>query len=84
MWSSPMSSRAPRTLVRRVLPVVCALFGVAFASRSVAASPAAAGDLASALSRAAPAADPKVLALATRALQCVQKAMPARTLSVID
>lgn len=46
--------------------------------------PETAGDLSGALSRAAPAADPKVIALATRALQCVQKAMPARTLSVID
>lgn len=55
-----------------------------FASRAAAAPPDAPGDLASALSHAAPAADPKVIALATRALQCVQKAMPARTLSVID
>ena len=40
--------------------------------------------LAEALSQAAPAANPKVLALATRALQCVQRSMPANTLSVID
>jgi hypothetical protein len=40
--------------------------------------------LAEALSQAAPAANPKVLALATRALACVERSMPARTLSVID
>lgn len=74
---------APRTLVRRVLPVVSLFLMLPLASRA-AAPPAAAGDLASALSRAAPAADPRVISLATRALQCVQKAMPARTLSVID
>ncbi|WP_404635261.1 murein L,D-transpeptidase catalytic domain family protein [Dyella ginsengisoli] len=79
-----MSILAPRTLVRRVLPVVSLLFMLPFASRAAAAAPDASGDLASALSRAAPAADPKVIALATRALQCVQKAMPTRTLSVID
>lgn len=78
-----MSILAPRTLVRRVLPVVSMLV-MAFASRATAATPAASSDLASALSRAAPAANPKVIALATRALQCVEKAMPARTLSVID
>ena len=70
---------APRTLVRRVLPVVALLLGLAPASHATAP-----GDLASALVRAAPAADPHVITLATRALQCVQKAMPARTLSVID
>lgn len=75
----------PRTLVRRVLPVVFGLFALPLAAHADAPPPAAATDtLARALSRAAPAADPKVIALATRALQCVQKAMPTRTLSVID
>ncbi|MFC5434995.1 murein L,D-transpeptidase catalytic domain family protein [Rhodanobacter umsongensis] len=54
--------------------------------------PAAAGasttspeKLVQALSRAAPAANPKVLALATQALACVQRRMPGQTtLSVID
>jgi hypothetical protein len=75
-----MSLPAPRTLLRRVFPVVLLL--AAFAPASRAAVPAT--GLAAELSRAAPAADPKVIALATRALQCVQKTMPARTLSVID
>lgn len=71
---------APRTLVRRVLSVVTLLLGLVPASHAAAPS----GDLAAALVKAAPAANPQVIALATRALQCVQKAMPARTLSVID
>ena len=48
------------------------------------ASPAAPESLAQALSQAAPRANPKVLALASRALACVQRSMPANTLSVID
>lgn len=48
------------------------------------ASATSSGELAQALSRVAPAANPKVLALATRALACVQRSMPAHTLSVID
>jgi hypothetical protein len=71
---------APRTLVRRVLSVATLLLGLVPASHAAAPS----GDLAAALVKAAPAANPQVIALATRALQCVQKAMPARTLSVID
>ena len=73
---------APRTLVRRVLPVAALFLGLGLAPASHAA--ASSGDLTAALVQAAPAANPKVIALATRALQCVQKAMPARTLSVID
>lgn len=69
----------PRTLVRRVLPVAALLLGLVPVVHA-----ASSNDLASALVRAAPAADPHVITLATRALQCVQKAMPARTLSVID
>ena len=42
------------------------------------------GSLVSALERSAPAANPHVLELATRALRCVQRRMPVRTLSVID
>lgn len=48
------------------------------------ASPATSDHLAQALSQAAPKANPKVLALASRALACVQRSMPANTLSVID
>ncbi|UGB39623.1 murein L,D-transpeptidase catalytic domain family protein [Frateuria soli] len=48
------------------------------------ASPSASDHLARALSQAAPKANPKVLALASRALACVQRSMPANTLSVID
>jgi hypothetical protein len=40
--------------------------------------------LASALEKAAPKANPRVIALATRALSCVRHRMPVRTLSVID
>lgn len=76
-----MLSTAPRTLVRRVLLLLLLLLAPGI--RAALASPAD-GGLAAALAHAAPAADPKVLALATRALQCVQKTMPARTLSVID
>ena len=71
---------APRTLVRRVLPLAALLLALAPAARAAAPLDPLAADLA----RAAPAANPQVIALATRALQCVQKAMPARTLSVID
>lgn len=41
-------------------------------------------EVAQTLARVAPAANPKVLALAAHALACVQRTMPARTLSVID
>ncbi|MDE1964438.1 MAG: murein L,D-transpeptidase catalytic domain family protein [Xanthomonadaceae bacterium] len=75
-----MPSLAPRTLVRRVLPLAALLLGLAPTVR--AAAPL--DPLAAELARAAPAANPQVIALATRALQCVQKDMPARTLSVID
>lgn len=83
-----MFRTAPRALARRALPA-CLLLAAALAvARPAHAAPAEApvrgGGLAAALARAAPAADPRVLALATRALQCVQPAMPARTLSVID
>lgn len=40
--------------------------------------------LAMALEQAAPKANPRVIALATRALSCVRHRMPVRTLSVID
>jgi hypothetical protein len=52
------------------------------------AAPATTGrpgsSLASALEKAAPKANPRVIALATRALSCVRHRMPVRTLSVID
>ncbi|MGN2251885.1 murein L,D-transpeptidase catalytic domain family protein [Frateuria sp. GZRe12] len=48
------------------------------------ASPTTADVLAQALSQAAPKANPKVLALASQALTCVQRTMPTNTLSVID
>lgn len=51
---------------------------------TAAASGVTSAQLAETLSRAAPAANPKVLALATQALACVQRNMPAQTLSVID
>lgn len=77
---------SPRTRVRRATSVALLFLALPFALHAAdrAAPRADAPDLARALSRAAPAADPKVIALATRALKCVQKAMPARTLSVID
>ena len=60
----------------------CALAGLAFLPWSAeAASP---DDLAHALSQVAPAANPQVLALATRALRCVQRSTPTHILSVID
>ena len=61
-----------------------ALLFVPVAAGASTRSPAQLAQLAQALSLAAPAADPKVLALATQALSCVQQSMPARTLSVID
>ncbi|HET6433073.1 murein L,D-transpeptidase catalytic domain family protein [Dyella sp.] len=82
-----MSAFSPRTVVRRVFPLALILAAVPWAwpatARAEPVGPAAT-ELAQALSRAAPAANPRVIALATRALQCVQRAMPARTLSVID
>ncbi|SEI95013.1 L,D-transpeptidase catalytic domain [Frateuria terrea] len=63
---------------RYLLPLVLLLPAAAAATDTVS------NPLAQALSRAAPAANPKVLALATRALACVQRSMPAQTLSVID
>ncbi len=52
---------------------------------AAAPTPASAGSgLATALHQAAPGANPRVLALATRALGCVRRTMPVRTLSVID
>ncbi len=52
------------------------------------AAPATTGrsgsSLASALEKVAPKANPRVIALATRALRCVRHRMPVRTLSVID
>jgi hypothetical protein len=69
----------PAPFARRLL--AAALFLVPLAA---AASPTDADRLAEALSLAAPAANPKVLALASRALTCVQRSMAANTLSVID
>ncbi|HET6805540.1 MAG TPA: murein L,D-transpeptidase catalytic domain family protein [Frateuria sp.] len=69
----------PASPARRLVTV--ALF---LAPAAAGASPTDADALARALSRAAPAANPKVLALATRALKCVQRSMPTNTLSVID
>lgn len=48
------------------------------------ASAAVTGTLAARLSQAAPQANPRVLALAARALHCVRKTQPVHTLSVID
>ena len=66
-------------LVRRLAAAALLL-----APLAAGASPAAPDNLAQALSQAAPRANPKVLALASRALACVQRSMPANTLSVID
>jgi hypothetical protein len=56
----------------------------AFALASGATAMRSNNTLASALEQAAPQADPHVISLATRALSCVRKRMPVRTLSVID
>lgn len=66
-------------LARSLLIVLlaCLSLGARAASGSTSA-------LAAALARSAPAANPKVIALAARALTCVRRRMPVRTLSVID
>ncbi|NII10559.1 murein L,D-transpeptidase catalytic domain family protein [Oleiagrimonas sp. C23AA] len=48
------------------------------------AAPTVPPHLAQSLSKLAPRANPKVLALATQALACVRRSRPAHTLSVID
>lgn len=71
----------------RCLLAVCVLFaGNALAATAAAPAPSAPASSAE-LRDAAPALDPKVLALATRAMACAAKRgerMPVRTLSVID
>jgi hypothetical protein len=68
------------TFVRRLITAVLGLAPLAAGASTTPDS----DRLAQALGRVAPAANPKVLALATRALMCVQRSMPAETLSVID
>lgn len=68
----------PSTFVR-CLSIAALLFAPLAAGASTASD-----RLAETLSQVAPAANPKVLALATHALSCVQPQMPAQTLSVID
>jgi len=66
---------------------LCGVLAVALSLMTLLPARAAAAntdDLVHALSLAAPAANPKVLALATRALRCVQRTMPTHILSVID
>lgn len=80
-----MPNLLPRTTVRRLVPVALLLLtSLPFMAHAASPVPFQPADLAHALSRAAPAANPKVLSLATRALSCVQRSMPTRTLSVID
>jgi len=67
------------TYARRLITAF--LFLVPLAAGATSASSDA---LVRSLSEAAPAANPEVLALAAHALACVQRSMPARTLSVID
>ncbi|MDE3209183.1 MAG: murein L,D-transpeptidase catalytic domain family protein [Pseudomonadota bacterium] len=72
---------------RSIPALACAAAVALLAALPLARAHAAASgsdDLARALARAAPAADPEVLVLATRALRCVQRTMPANILSVID
>lgn len=68
---------------RSLLLFVCCALLVILPSVSARAATAP-DDLAHALSLAAPAADPHVLALAARALRCVQRTTPTHILSVID
>lgn len=69
----------PAAFARRLITAAFLL-----APFAVGASTTDSDRLAETLGQAAPAANPKVLALATRALSCVQRTMPANTLSVID
>lgn len=69
----------PAAFVRRLAATALLL-----APWAAGAFPAAPDSLAHALSQVAPKANPKVLALASQALKCVQRTMPTNTLSVID
>jgi hypothetical protein len=64
--------------------VLLASSAVALASGAPSANVRYGQSLASALEKVAPKANPRVIALATRALSCVRRRMPVRTLSVID
>lgn len=82
----PLCRRCGLPMLRSVRVSVCAaMIGalVLLPLTPVRAATAADG-LAHALSLAAPAANPDVLALATRALRCVQRTTPTDILSVID
>jgi hypothetical protein len=68
----------------RVALVLVLMAGSAVASASGATAMRVNQSLATALSQVAPKANPRVIKLATRALRCVRRRMPVRTLSVID
>lgn len=74
---------ALRSFRRPLVALAFLLSGVATATGTSPDLPAP-DLLAQSLGKVAPKANPKVLALAARALACVQRDMPARTLSVID
>lgn len=65
------------------LVLVCVFSGMAVKAATRTPAPAP-GSLAATLSRVAPHANPRVLALATRALRCVRRTQSVHTLSVID
>jgi hypothetical protein len=65
--------------LRRFLPLTALLLSIT--AHAAVVSP---HQLAQQLGKVAPAASPKVLALATRALACVDRNRPVQTLSVID
>lgn len=66
------------------LPIRLLMFAALLVPVAAGASASPSEKLMQALSQAAPTANPNVLALASRALACVQKDMAPRTLSVID
>lgn len=82
----PLSLRCDLPMSRSLRLFVCSALLALLATLPSMPARAAAGsdDLAQALSLAAPAADPHVLALAAHALRCVQRTIPAHILSVID
>ncbi len=86
-YSLPLPPHGGLPMRRTVFLSFCGLFASLLAP--VALTPARAAtantdDLVHTLSLAAPAANPKVLALAIRALRCVQRTTPTHILSVID
>lgn len=83
MTGSARFLRHRRALLRVAGLLILPLLAVAIPSRAHAES-GVSRSLLTALEQSAPAANPRVLKLAAKALSCVRRSRPVRTLSVID